>query len=131
MASHLNCYVGCCPEAVETQAPARFDAGKPQRPETDDPGAQQRGCLLAEEGIWKRVDEIFRRDDVLGVPAIHGVTRKSRIVAKVFRAGPAVFANAIGMVQPGDPHAHANAKSMGAFAQPSYLSDHLLPSNHG
>ncbi len=35
------------------------------------------------------------------------------------------------MVQPGDPHARANAKSMCVFAQPFDLSDYLMPWNDG
>ncbi len=127
---HLNRHVRRRAEAIKAQASARFDPGKPQRPEPDDSCTEQRRSLFIGEFCWNSVDEIFRRNDVFRITAIHAVAREHRVVAKIFRARPAIFATPIGAVQPGDANAVADPKPPRVLSSLLDNTHDLMPRNH-
>src|SRR5438309_12091393 len=92
MPRHLDRHMRGRTEAVKAKLSTRLDARKPQRPKSDDSCAQKRRSLFIRKSFRNGIGKILRRDDVLGVASMHGVTGKLRVIAKIFRARAAVFA---------------------------------------
>ncbi len=108
MPRHLNGDVGRGAKSVQAQPAAALYARKPQRPESDDARAQQRRGLEIVEAFRNRIDEALFRQGVLGVTAVHGPAGEGGIVAEIFFRRPAIFARAVGGVQPGDADPRPN-----------------------
>src|SRR5260370_38739041 len=109
MPRYLNRHVRRCTEAIKAQSRARFNAGEPQRPEPDDSCAKQRRGLFIGKSLCNRIDKILRRNDIFGISAVHAVTGERRIVAKIFRAGAAIFTSPDGLMQPGNSNSRSNS----------------------
>src|SRR5579863_1360343 len=101
-----------CAEPKEADPISGFDACDPNAAKTDDSCAQQRSGLDVVKSFRKRKDEIGASGSVLGIPAIHVVTRERGRIAEIFHSLPAVGTRAIDAAQPG----HANASSVPEFA---------------
>jgi hypothetical protein len=112
----LNGQVSCGAETIETKFTAGLDAREAKRAKSDYSSAQQWGGLLIRETLRNRVDEIFRRDNILGVSAIDGVPGECGVVAQILVSGAAIFASAIGVMQPGDSQPGAWRKLLRAWA---------------
>src|SRR5271156_2271041 len=100
-------------ESVEPQGPAGSDSRDAQTAKPNNAGAQQRRRVQIAESFRDAIHEVFGRGDVFGVPAVDGVAGESRGVAKILHPGAAVFAGAVGRVQPSNPHASSGKKAMG------------------
>lgn len=126
---YLDGDVGGGAKSIEAQLFSGLNSGKTQATEADNPGAEQRGGLLARELLRDGIDKVLRRDNVLGVTAVHGITREGWVVAKIFRAAPTEFAIAIGVVQPGNSDARADGKPACARSQLFNEADDLVAWN--
>src|ERR1051326_4481222 len=73
------------------------------------------------------IHKVFRRNDIFGVPAIHGVAGKGGVVAKVLSAAPTIFASPVGVMQPRHAHTSALDQNTGASAELFNHADHLMP----
>src|SRR6202011_33391 len=111
---HLDSDVRGGAGAVEPEAAAGLERRQTQRSEADDAGAEQGSGLVVWESLGDGIDERLGGDGVLSVAAVDGIAGEGRMVAEVFPAGAAVFAGAVGGVQPGDADARA-AGEAGAF----------------
>src|SRR5258708_3608284 len=94
--------------------------------ESDDPGAEQRRGLLIGELVRNRVDEILRRDDVVGIASVDGIAGELGIIAEVFFPGATILAAAVGAIQPGNADARAKRVSSGAGAALLDCADSLM-----
>src|ERR1700723_953715 len=95
MPRHLNGDVGGGAKSVQTQPSAPLYTRKPQCPEADDTGAQQRSCLQIVEAFRNRINKAFFCQGVLGITAVHGPARKRGMVAEIFFRREAVRARTI------------------------------------
>ncbi len=105
VARYLNGDVRGRAKPVEGETLAALDARKSQRTKSDNSGAEKRRGLIVAKGFGNRIDKLLGSDGVFGVAAVHGVAGESRMVAKIFFAGAAIFASLIGAVQPRNSHA--------------------------
>ncbi len=79
------------------------------------------------EPLRKGEDEVGADESELGVPAIHRVAGKRRVIAKVLHPVPAEPAVAIGAAYPGDADAGARRRRIGgAFHE---FADDLVAEN--
>jgi hypothetical protein len=117
-------------KSVKAQSRTVFYAREPQRPEADDSCAKQRRGLLIGKTRGDRVNKIFGRDNKLCVAAIHAVAGEQRAVAKIFRAGPAIFARSVRSMQPRDAHTVADPKALRALTLLLHKAHNLVARNH-
>ena len=114
---HLDGNVGGSAKSVEAQLAAWLDLGEAERAKPDDPGAEQRGCLLVRKLLGDGVDKVFWCNSILRVAAVHGIASEGGVVTKIFRARAAEFAGAVGVMQPGDPYSCADGKPPSSRAE--------------
>src|SRR5690348_13313510 len=114
-------------ESIESQPPAFLDPREPQASKSNNSGAKQGRGLLIGKSLRNRVNKILRRNDVFRVTAIDGVSGERRTVAKIFFAPPAVFADAIRVVQPSDTNSRAERIAPRTFSQTLNDADNLMP----
>src|SRR5689334_7654823 len=98
MARDLNGYVSGGAKSVEAERAAGLDSGETQAAKTDNASAEKRRGLFIGKLMRNRVDETFRSDDVFGISAIHGIAGERRVVTKIFGAGAAIIASAVGVM---------------------------------
>ena len=110
---HLNGDVRGGAEAVQTEAPARLDAGEPQGAVPDDARAQQRRGVQVGEALRDAVEEMRAGEGQAGIAAVHGPAGERGAVAEVLPAGEAEAALPAGAVEPGDADALARAEAAG------------------
>jgi hypothetical protein len=72
--------------------------------------------LLVRKRFGDVIDEILRGYDVFGISAIFRIARERWVIAQVLRAGAAVFARTIGVMQPRYTHACALAEAFGVWS---------------
>ena len=77
------------------------------------------------------VDKVFGRNSILRVAAIHGIAGEGGVVAKIFRAGAAEFTCAVGVMQPGNPHACAERKPACTGTEFLDHANDLVPRDYG
>ncbi len=128
---HLDGDVGGSAKSVEAQLAARLDPRKAQTAKANDSGTKQGSSLLVGKLLRDGIDKVFRRNSILRVPAVHGITSEGGMVAKIFRPRAAEFAGAIGVMQPGNPHPCADGKPACARAELLNHADDLVSRNHG
>jgi hypothetical protein len=116
-------------EAVQAKALATFHATQSVRTKTDYPGAKERGRLLIGKGGRDGMNEIRTHDHIVGVAAVDVVSREARLLTQVFGTSGAVRADAIGEVQPGNPHTLARAYVPASGANRINLPHNLMPGN--
>ena len=68
---------------------------------------------------------------VLRVPTVDGVASECGVVAEIFVSRAAVFAGAVGVMEPGDTDAGTRGKFAGAGAERFNRSHDLVAGNHG
>src|SRR5579885_391734 len=127
---HLDGHVRRRAESVESEPPAALDSRKPQAAKSNNSGAQQRRGLLVLKSLGNFVHKLFGRGDGFGIAAIRRVTGENRRIAKIFFLSAAIFASAIGFVQPRDAHSRANRDSSRAFAVLLHHAHHLMPRDY-
>src|SRR5260370_24080585 len=123
---HLNGYVRRRAEAIEAQPSASLQLAMAETTESDDPSAQQRRCLLIGKLVRNRVDEILRRDYILGVASVDGIAGELRMLAQVLFTGATIFATAVGTIQPRNADARPKRVSSGAGAALFDYADGLM-----
>jgi hypothetical protein len=111
---HPNGYVRRRAEAIEAQPSASLQLTMAETTESDNPGAQQRRRLLIGKLVRNRVDEILRRDHVLGVASVDGVASELGMLAEVLFTGAAILATAVGTIQSRNADAGPKRVSSGA-----------------
>ena len=117
MPRNLNGYVGGCAESVEAELAAGLDSGKTQAAEADNSGAEERGSLFVGKLLGNGIDKVLRGNNVLGVAAINSIAGEGGVVAKIFRAGTAEVAGAVGVMQSGNAYARADGELSCAGSQ--------------
>src|SRR5260370_13101805 len=130
MPRYLNLHVRRCTEAIKAQSRARFNAGEPQRPESNNSCTKQRRGLFIGKSLWNRIDKILRRNDIFGISAIHAVAGERRIVAKIFRAGAAIFTSPVGLMLPVNSNSRSISKPSRILTLFLYDADNLVSGNH-
>ena len=128
---HLDGHVRRGAEAVKSQAPSARDAREPQGAESDDPGAEKRSRVQVGEAFRKPIDEVFGRQGVFGVAAVYCIAGEGRVFTEILLAGPAVFADAAGTVQPRNSDAVADAQKAGLAADRFDNPHDLMARDHG
>src|SRR5438309_5187296 len=128
---YLDGDVGGGTKSIEAQFVPRLNSGESQAAESDDSGAEERGGLLVRELLRDGIDKVLRRNNVLSVTAVHGITCEGRIVAKIFGAALTEFAGTIGAVQPGNSYTRAHGKPACASPQLFNKADNLVTGNNG
>ena len=82
------------------------------------------------ETIWNRIDEGFRRDQIVGIAAIDRPARELREVAEILAAAQTVFANTAGAVQPRHADPRAFPELSGGRSVVFNRADHLMARDH-
>ena len=111
MSRHLNRNMCRRPEAVKPQLLSRGDRAHPKASVADDSRAHERRHLIVGKLVRNRVNEIFRRNCVLRIAAVHCISRELGLVAKILLTAMAVRAGAIRFMQPGDAYAFPYGKA--------------------
>jgi hypothetical protein len=128
---YLNSNVGGCAKSIEAQLAAGLNSGKAQAAEADDSGAEQRGGLLIWELFGDGIDKVLRRNNVLSVTSVNGITRERRMVAKIFGTVPTELTGAVGMMQPSDAYTRSERKPVCAGTRLFKGADDLVPRDNG
>src|SRR6185437_4122452 len=92
--------VGAATEAVNTQPTADGHVGGSPGPVADDPGAQQRRCMLVVHGHRQPVGESFIDDTEVGVATVAIPAGEGRRAAQILRTPPAIRTGAVNRAQP-------------------------------
>ena len=130
MPRDLNGEVSGCSKTVEREAATGLDSGKSQRTKSYNSRAEQRRGIAVGKGFRNGVREILRRHGVFGVSAVNGVAGERGMIAEIFHSGAAVFARAVGAMQPGDSNARADGESRRSLAELFDDADDLVPGNY-
>src|SRR5689334_17777898 len=81
------------------------------------------------EALRNSIHEVLRRQDVFGIATVDGVAGEGCIVAEIFSAAAAVFADAASAMQPGNSDAVPDVQRLGLVAELFHDSDHLVTGN--
>src|SRR5205085_12491514 len=95
----------------------------------DNSGTKNRRALLVGKSFRNRVHTILRRDEVLGVAAVHTVPGELRSVTQTLRSRAAVFASSIRFMQPRNSAARPDGESARISAKLLNGANHLMPGN--
>jgi hypothetical protein len=128
---HLNCNVRGSAKSVKGEPATAPYSRKAQGAKSDDAGAEQRRGMFVGEILWERVDERFRRYGAFGEASVDRIAGKRRAIAKIFVAGAAVFAGAVGTMQPGYADARARLKARCTLTKLFDLAYDLMAGNYG
>src|SRR5580704_15395116 len=131
MTRYLYGHVRCRSKTIQAQATALLDAREAQRAETNDARTEQRRGLIVRKSFGNGIDEILRGDDIFSIASVDRIACERRMVTQILLAGAAVFAGAVGAMQPGDAHARAFAKAMSVWAEFLHGAHNLVSGNDG
>ena len=87
--------------------------------------------MLVGKTLWNLVGKVFWGNDVLCVTAVDAVAGECWVIAKIFGSRAAVFAGAVGVMEPGYADAGANRKFVSAGTQRFNGAYNLVAGNYG
>src|SRR5262249_16045097 len=111
---HLDREMRGRPEAEETEAPSRLDAGDPKRTVPDDPRAQKRRRVSRRESLRQPVHPARVRAEPLGIAAAPLAPREGCPLTQVLSSRAAETAYAAGRGVPSDADEVTRRKARGA-----------------
>src|SRR5215471_215107 len=131
MSSRLNQKMRGGTESVESKILPRTDRTQPIRAITNDAGTKQRRSarIRKRHGNW--ITKIGRSDSVLSISAVDVITGEASLRTKILEIAAAIFASAVGRVQPGNADAISVFVFTNASANSIDMPDDLMPRNHG
>jgi hypothetical protein len=95
------------------------------------PAQRERPRLFRGQVFRQRVDKIFRGGQEFGIAPVHRVACELRVIAKIFFPAPAVFAVAVGFVQPGYADARPYCQAPRPGPRSGNVSHRLMPGDDG
>jgi hypothetical protein len=117
-------------EAVEGEPTPGGHLAPAQRAVADDPGAEERRRVGIGEHRGNGVRERLGHHRQLRIAAVGVVARVAGRGAEVLGARPTGRAGAVGVTEPGDPHAVTGAEAAAAGTGLLHRPDHLMPRHH-
>ena len=100
MSRHLNHKVSRGAESVEPKILPGTNRAEPVRAIPDDAGTKQRRSAYIRERRRNRIAEFGGSNGVLSISAVDVIAGEARLRAEIFEMAAAIFADAIGRMQP-------------------------------
>ena len=130
MDRYLSGEMSGCAEPIHPQPLTGAYPPQAQRPEADDPRAEQRRGSRVGKSVRDRDRELLMHQGVLGVATIDIVAREPSLIAQVLFTRQTIRASAAGGVQPGNSYAITSAEPVDPRSHGFDATHYLMPRHH-